>query len=97
MRAADYFVRCLEANGVSRIYGVPGEENTDFMVALKGSSVEFVMTRHEQAAASMAAAAGRLTGKPGICLATLGPGASNLATGLGTAHLDFCPVIAITG
>ncbi|MGB7433631.1 MAG: acetolactate synthase large subunit [Ahrensia sp.] len=97
MRAADYMVACLEANGVERIYGVPGEENADLMLALKSSSIDFVMTRHEQAAAAMAAAAGRLTGSPGICLATLGPGASNLATGLGTAHLDFCPVIAITG
>lgn len=97
MRAADYMVACLEANGVKRIYGVPGEENADLMLALKSSSINFVMTRHEQAAAAIAAATGRLTGRPGVCLATLGPGASNLATGLGTAQLDFCPVIAITG
>lgn len=97
MHAADYMVACLEANGVERIYGVPGEENADLMLALKASTIEFVMTRHEQAAAAMAAAAGRLTGRPGVCLATLGPGSSNLATGLGTAQLDFCPVIAITG
>ncbi|MEM1104642.1 MAG: acetolactate synthase large subunit, partial [Pseudomonadota bacterium] len=95
--AANLFVRCLEAEGVKRIYGVPGEENADFMLALEGSSIEFVLTRHEQGAAFMAEVEGRLTGRVGVCLATLGPGATNLLTGVADGNMDRAPVLVITG
>jgi acetolactate synthase-1/2/3 large subunit len=97
MKASDLIVRCLEAEGVEYIFGIPGEENIDFMDSLTRSSIQFVLTRHEQGAAFMADVYGRLTGKPGICLATLGPGATNLITGVANAHLDRSPLIAITG
>lgn len=97
MKASDLMVQCLEAEGVEYIFGIPGEENIDFMDSLTRSSIKFVLTRHEQAAAFMADVYGRLTGKPGICLATLGPGATNLITGVANAHLDRSPLIAITG
>ena len=97
MKASDLFVRCLEAEGVERIFGVPGEENADLMISLIGSSIEFVLCRHEQAAAFMADAYGRLTGKAGVCLATLGPGATNLVTGVADANMDRAPVVAIIG
>ena len=90
-------VKALENEGVERIFGIPGEENIDFIDSLRQSSIEFVLTRHEQAAAFMAATYGRLTGKPGVCLTTLGPGALNLATGAAYAHLGGMPVIMITG
>ena len=80
MKASDLFVKCLEAEGVERIYGVPGEENADIMLSLLDSSIEFILCRHEQAAAFAADVYGRLTGKPGLCLGTLGPGATNLVT-----------------
>ncbi|MCP1136221.1 acetolactate synthase large subunit [Paenibacillus polysaccharolyticus] len=96
MKASDLLVRCLEAEGVEYIFGIPGEETIDLMDSLTRSSIRFVLTRHEQGAAFMADAYGRLTGKPGVCLATLGPGATNLVTGVANAHLDNSPVIAIT-
>jgi acetolactate synthase-1/2/3 large subunit len=97
MKASDLFVRCLEAEGVERIFGVPGEENADFMLSLMDSSIDFVLCRHEQAAAFMADGYGRLTGKPGVCLATLGPGVTNLVTGLADANMDRAPTVAIIG
>jgi len=97
MKASDLFVKCLEAEGVERIFGVPGEENADTMISLMDSNIEFVLCRHEQAAAFMADAYGRLTGKAGVCLATLGPGATNLVTGLADANMDRAPVVAIIG
>ena len=97
MKASDLFVKCLEAEGVETIFGIPGEENADFMISLLDSSIEFVICRHEQAAAFMADMYGRMTGKPGVCLATLGPGATNLTTGIGQADMDHSPVVGIIG
>ena len=97
MKAAELFVRCLENEGVEYIFGIPGEENLDVMDALLDSSIEFVTVRHEQGAAFMADVYGRLTGKAGVCLATLGPGATNLITGVADANLDHAPVVAIAG
>jgi acetolactate synthase-1/2/3 large subunit len=97
IKASDLFVRCLEAEGVTRIFGVPGEENADLMMSLLESPIEFVLCRHEQSAAFMADAYGRLTGKPGVCLATLGPGATNLVTGVADANMDRAPLVAIIG
>lgn len=97
MRAADLFVKCLEAEGVEFIYGIPGEENLDVMDALLDSSITFITTRHEQGAAFMADVQGRLTGRAGVCLATLGPGATNLVTGVADANMDHAPVVAIAG
>jgi acetolactate synthase I/II/III large subunit len=97
MKASDLFVRCLEAEGVTTIYGVPGEENADMMMSLEHSPIEFVLCRHEQGAAFMAEVHGRLTGEPGVCLGTLGPGATNLITGVADADMDRAPLIAITG
>ena len=94
---AALFVEALENEGVDRIFGVPGEENLDFLEALRTSRIELVLTRHEQAAAFMAATHGRLTGRPGVCLATLGPGALNFSTGAAYAHLGAMPMILITG
>ncbi len=97
MKASDLFVRCLEAEGVTRIYGVPGEENADFMMSLEDSSIEFILTRHEQGAAFMAEVYGRLTGRVGVCLGTLGPGATNLITGVADGNMDRAPILVITG
>lgn len=97
MKASDLFVKCLEAEGVERIYGVPGEENADFMKSLEQSSIEFILTRHEQGAAFMASVYGRLTGKVGTCLGTLGPGATNLITGVADGNMDRAPLLVITG
>lgn len=98
MNAAELFVQCLENEGVTRVFGVPGEENAALMMALDASSsIEFILTRHEQGAAFMAEAHGRLTGEPGVCLGTLGPGAANLVTGVADANMDRAPLIAITG
>lgn len=96
-KGADLFVAALENEGVERIFGVPGEENLDLLEALRTSQIELVLTRHEQAAAFMAATYGRLTGKPGVCLATLGPGALNFSTGAAYAHLGAMPMILVTG
>jgi acetolactate synthase-1/2/3 large subunit len=97
MRAADLLVRCLENEGVIRVFGVPGEETLSLLDALADSSVTFIPTRHEQGAALMADVYGRITGRPGVCLATLGPGATNLVTGVADAFLDHAPLVAITG
>jgi len=97
MKVSELMIDCLENEGVRYIFGVPGEENEDLMFALEGSSIEFIPTRHEQGAAFMANLWGRLTGRAGVCLATLGPGATNLLTGVADANLDKSPVVAITG
>src|SRR3954452_21977688 len=96
-RAADVFVECLENEGVGRVFGIPGEETLDLNHALHGSSIDFVAVRHEQAGAYMADVCGRLTGRAGVCLGTLGPGALNLVTALADAHLDRAPLVALTG
>ena len=96
-KGSDLFVAALENEGVDRIFGVPGEENLDVLESLRTSRIEVILTRHEQAAAFMAATHGRLTGRPGVCLATLGPGALNLSTGAAYAHLGAMPMILITG
>ncbi len=97
MKASELFVRCLENEAVENIFGIPGEENIDVMDALLDSTVRFVTTRHEQGAAFMADVYGRLTGRAGVCLATLGPGATNLVTGVADANMDRAPVVAIAG
>src|ERR1700752_4864439 len=97
MNGAELFVSALENEGVKQIFGVPGEENLDVVEALRRSTIKLVVTRHEQAAAFMAATHGRLTGKPGVCLATLGPGALNFTTGAAYAMLGAMPMILITG
>ena len=96
-KGSDLLVRALENEGVDRVFGIPGEENLDIVESLRTSKIELVLTRHEQAAAFMAATYGRLTGKPGVCLATLGPGALNFSTGAAYAHLGAMPMIIITG
>ncbi len=96
-KAAERFVRCLESEGVEYIFGIPGEENLDLMDALLDSSIRMIPTRHEQGAAFMADLYGRLTGRPGVCLATLGPGATNLVTGVADANMDHAPLVAIAG
>ena len=97
MNSAELLVKCLENEGVEYIFGLPGEENMAVLNALETSSIRFITTRHEQGAAFMADVYGRLTGKPGVCLSTLGPGATNLMTGVADANLDCAPLIAITG
>lgn len=97
MNGAELLVSALENEGVGKIFGVPGEENLDLVEALRRSSIQLVLTRHEQAAAFMAAAHGRLTGRPGVCLSTLGPGALNLTTGAAYALLGAMPMVMITG
>ena len=96
-KGSDLLVAALESEGVERIYGVPGEENLDVLESLRGSKIKFIVTRHEQAAAFMAATYGRLTGKPGVCLSTLGPGALNFSTGAAYGLLGAMPMIIITG
>jgi acetolactate synthase-1/2/3 large subunit len=97
MNGAKLFVAALENEGVERIFGVPGEENLDLVEALRQSSIRLILTRHEQAAAFMAATHGRLTGRPGVCLSTLGPGALNFTTGAAFALLGAMPMVMITG
>ncbi|MEH2178028.1 acetolactate synthase large subunit [Nostoc sp.] len=97
MNTAELLVQCLENEGVQYIFGLPGEENLHVLEALKNSSIKFITTRHEQGAAFMADVYGRLTGKAGVCLSTLGPGATNLMTGVADANLDGAPLVAITG
>ena len=97
MKAADLMVKALENEGVQYVFGIPGEENLDLLESLSNSSIELVLTRHEQAAGFMAATYGRLTGKAGVCLATLGPGATNLTTPAAYAALGAFPLIIITG
>jgi acetolactate synthase I/II/III large subunit len=96
-KASDLFVECLEAEGVRYVFGIPGEETLDLNESLDGSSIEFVPVRHEQGGAYMADMYGRLTGSAGVCLGTLGPGATNLMTGVADAFLDRSPMVALTG
>jgi acetolactate synthase I/II/III large subunit len=97
MNTAELLVQCLENEGVQYIFGLPGEENIQLLEAIRNSSIQFITTRHEQGAAFMADVYGRLTGKAGVCLSTLGPGATNLMTGVADANLDCAPLVAITG
>ncbi|NEO85443.1 MAG: acetolactate synthase large subunit [Spirulina sp. SIO3F2] len=97
LTTAELIVQCLENEGVEYVFGLPGEENLHLLQALKSSSIQFITTRHEQGAAFMADVYGRLTGKAGVCLSTLGPGATNLMTGVADANLDGAPLVAITG
>lgn len=96
MKVSDLFVRCLENENVQYVFGLPGEENEDLLFSLEDSTIKFIPCRHEQGAAFMADVWGRLTGRAGICLATLGPGATNLITGVADANLDKAPLVAIT-
>ena len=97
MNVAEKLVECLAAEGVEYVFGIPGEENLEVIEALAASPIRFITTRHEQGAAFMADVYGRLTGKAGVCLATLGPGATNLITGVADANSDGAPLVAITG
>jgi acetolactate synthase I/II/III large subunit len=98
MKASDLFVKCLETEGLHYIFGVPGEENADFMISLEDSKqIRFILCRHEQGAAFMAEVYGRLTGNPAGCLGTLGPGATNLITGVADANMDRAPMLVLTG
>jgi acetolactate synthase I/II/III large subunit len=97
MKASDLFVKCLEEEGVEYIFGLPGEETNDLMMSLLDSKkIKFILVRHEQAAAFMADVYGRITQKVGVCLSTLGPGATNLTTGVASANMDRSPILAIT-
>ena len=97
MKASDLFVKALEAENVEYVFGIPGEENLDFLESLRTSSIKLILTRHEQGAGFMGATYGRLTGKPGVCLATLGPGATNFVTAAAYAQLGAMPMMMITG
>ncbi len=97
MKAVELFVQCLENEEVEFIFGIPGEENLDLMDTLLDSSIKFITVRHEQGAAFMADVYGRLTGRTGVCLSTLGPGATNLITGVADANMDYAPLVAIAG
>src|SRR3954453_14103116 len=96
-KASDLFVECLEVEGVEYVFGIPGEETLDLNESLANSSVEFIPVRHEQGAAYMADMYGRLTQRAGVCLGTLGPGATNLVTGVADPFLDRSPLVALTG
>ncbi|WP_237064979.1 acetolactate synthase large subunit [Microbulbifer guangxiensis] len=97
MKASDLFVRALEAEGAEYVFAIPGEENLDLLESLRGSKVKLIVTRHEQAAGFMAATYGRLTGHSGVCLSTLGPGATNLVTAAAYAQLGAMPMVMVTG
>src|SRR3954469_60351 len=97
LKGSDLLVAALESEGVDRIFGVPGEENLDTVESLRSSKIKLILTRHEQAAAFMAATHGRLTGRPGVCISTLGPGALNFSTAAAYAHLGAMPMIMLTG
>src|SRR3989338_2269557 len=97
MKAAELFVKSLEALGVKYMFGLPGEENLDLLEAVRHSSIKFIVTRDEQSAVFMAATVGRLTGKAGVALSTLGPGATNMVTGVAYAQLGGMPLVVITG
>ena len=97
MKASDLLVQALENEGVEYVFGVPGEENLDFVESLRTSKIQLVVTRHEQGAGFMAATVGRLTGKTGVCLSTLGPGATNFLTAAAYAQLGAFPMLMITG
>src|ERR1043165_8598551 len=96
-KASDLFVQCLEEEGVECVFGVPGEENLDFLDSLSRSTIKLILTRHEQGAGFMAATYGRHTGKAGVCVATLGPGATNFVTAAAYASLGGMPMMMITG
>src|SRR6188768_4064611 len=96
-KASDLFVECLEAEGVKYVFGIPGEETLDLNESLANSSVDFIPVRHEQGGAYMADMYGRLTQRAGVCLGTLGPGATNLITAVADAFLDRSPLVALTG
>ncbi len=96
MKASDLFVKALEAEGVAYVFGIPGEENLDLLESLRSSNIKLVLTRHEQGAGFMAATYGRLTGKVGVCLATLGPGATNLVTPAAYAQLGAMPMLMLS-
>jgi acetolactate synthase-1/2/3 large subunit len=96
MKASELIIRCLEGEGVRYLFGLPGEENIDLLEALTSSKIQFVLTRDERGASFMANVWGRLSGNPGVCISTLGPGATNLTTGVADAYLDFAPMVAIT-
>ena len=96
-KASDLFVECLEAEGVKYVFGIPGEETLDLNESLQDSSISFIPVRHEQGGAYMADMYGRLTGRAGVCLGTLGPGATNLITAVADAFLDRSPLVALTG
>ncbi|MGE8331198.1 MAG: thiamine pyrophosphate-binding protein, partial [Paraburkholderia nemoris] len=97
MKASDLFVKSLEAEGVEYVFGIPGEENLDLLESLRRSKIRLILTRHEQAAGFMAATYGRLTGRTGVCLATLGPGATNFVTAAAYAQLGGMPMLMVTG
>ncbi len=97
MKASDLFIKALENEGVEYIFGIPGEENLDLLESLRHSKIKLILTRHEQGAGFMAATYGRLTGKVGVCLSTLGPGATNFATSAAYAQLGGMPMMMITG
>ena len=97
MKGSDLLVSALENEGVEWIFGIPGEEFLDVVESLRPTRIKLVLTRHEQAAAFMAATHGRLTGKPGVCLTALGPGALNLTTGAAYAMLGAMPMVMVTG
>lgn len=97
IKASDLFVKAMEAEGVEYIFAVPGEENLDLLDSLKDSSIKLIVTRHEQGAGFMAATYGRLTGHTGVCMATLGPGATNFVTCAAYAQLGAMPMLMITG
>jgi len=97
MKASDLFIKALESEGVEYVFGIPGEENLDLLESLRTSTIKLILTRHEQAAGFMAATYGRLTGKAGVCLATLGPGATNFVTSAAYAQLGGMPMLMITG
>ena len=97
MKASDLFVRSLENEGVEYIFGIPGEENLDLLESLRESNIKLILTRHEQAAGFMAATCGRLTGKVGVCLSTLGPGVTNFVTASAYAQLGAMPIMMISG
>src|SRR3954465_5917869 len=96
-KASDLFVECLEAEGVEYVFGIPGEETLDLNESLERSRIDFVPVRHEQGGAYMAAMYGRLTHRAGVCLGTLGPGATNLVTAVADAFLDRSPLVPLTG
>src|ERR1700737_3267819 len=96
-KASEVFVECLESEGVKYVFGIPGEETLDLNESLANSSVTFVPVRHEQGGAYMADMYARLTGRAGVCLGTLGPGATNLVTAVADAYLDRAPLVALTG
>ncbi len=96
MKASELIIRCLENEGVRYLFGLPGEENIDLLEAVTSSKIQFVLTRDERGASFMANVWGRLSGNPGVCISTLGPGATNLTTGVADAYLDFAPMVAIT-